>query len=459
VKRREFLKTSLVSTAAALSIPGLSFLPRRARAADGTEPVHFFLLITLPNPSGLDSSYLFDARAPEMTMNSCIQNYRSGPPAVPWVGSNGGATLATEIVKPLEMYRTYFSVLNGVTMSTGFDGHDQNVNFLYTGDPFGGAAFLPMLNSLTSASPLDAIERGRIKATLNNASKSVPLSPQSAAALIKSLKSVPALDPGSPLFSYLSRRLTSIGGSDTGAFSAGTRQFSQAFMQAPALVQQLTRLQIAGPDSDQNYIPMLGQFFKNGIARAAVLTLDTKSALFDTHDPKAAAQQPTTYAALVTTLASIFEAMRTTAFDQTRSLLDVTTFLFSAEFGRSMRQNGKPIHDTGTDHNPYANSILIGGKGIRGGQVLGSSDFTSSDEVLSAAHLALDPNKLRSFGRPFDFASGQVRSDLPSTYNASDYLGFNSVINTIFSLFDVAASNWRSVERNGTTANVIRQLL
>ena len=85
--------------------------------------------------------------------------------------------------------------------------------------------------------------------------------------------------------------------------------------------------------------------------------------------------------------------------------MDVTTFLVSAEFGRTMRQNYVPFANTGTDHNPASNMFLIGGKGIRGGMVIGESDFRASDETLSKAHLTIDPVKEKLVGRPFDFST------------------------------------------------------
>ena len=57
-------------------------------------------------------------------------------------------------------FRDRFSVLNGVYMTPSFDGHLQNMNFLFTGNPFGGDSFVPHLNlAETGRQPgsLDAI--------------------------------------------------------------------------------------------------------------------------------------------------------------------------------------------------------------------------------------------------------------------------------------------------------------
>ena len=54
----------------------------------------------------------------------------------------------------------------------------------------------------------------------------------------------------------------------------------------------------------------------------------------------------------------------------TRGLLDTTTVVWMGEFGRTPRING----GQGRDHYPNAWSVVLGGGGIRGGQVIGRTD-------------------------------------------------------------------------------------
>lgn len=96
---------------------------------------------------------------------------------------------------------------------------------------------------------------------------------------------------------------------------------------------------------------------------------------------------------------------------------DVTTFLISTEFGRTNKQSSQPVTATGTDHNPFNNLCLLGGKGIAKNKLVGASDLHSSQEILSGAHLSLDKSKLKCFGRPFNFDSQEVDSRLPLAYN------------------------------------------
>ncbi|MGZ3687598.1 MAG: DUF1501 domain-containing protein [Bdellovibrionota bacterium] len=346
-------------------------------------------------------------------------------------------------------------------MAPNFDGHDQNYNLLMTGDAFGGEGFLPHLNPAGSGHrPLDAITRGRVKATLSNASSTVPLNPSTAKSLIDSLAKVPPLMAGSPLFQFLQSRFAAIG-QGSGTLSLGAASMGSSFAGAPALGNMLQQIQSNGIDDDPHFIGLIGGFFRSGAAKSAMLVLDTESGgtTLDTHDVVSAQHQPKLYSQIASNLAAIFQALKRTPYDSQRSLLDVTTVLFSAEFGRTLRQFGKPIDATGTDHNPLSNSLLIGGKGIRGGLVIGASDFASSTEALSPAHLSMDAEKLKAMGRPFDFAAGLVRTDLPQVFKAGDYLGISSVINTIYSLFGVPSSKFRLIERNGAVAPILSSLL
>ncbi len=59
---------------------------------------------------------------------------------------------------------------------------------------------------------------------------------------------------------------------------------------------------------------------------------------------------------------------------ESRGLLESTVVLAMGEFGRTPFVNP----DLGRDHWPNAWSLAIGGGGIRGGQVVGSSDETGS---------------------------------------------------------------------------------
>src|SRR6185295_10752409 len=106
-------------------------------------------------------------------------------------------------------------------------------------------------------------------------------------------------------------------------------------------------------DTVENFVKMIAQVFRVGAARAAILTLDptgeSGADTLDTHDVGSASAQPRVIGALAGQLGMTMKAMAETPFDSLRSLLEVTTFVFSAEFGRTLKQAGKPADATGTD--------------------------------------------------------------------------------------------------------------
>ena len=122
-------------------------------------------------------------------------------------------------------------------------------------------------------------------------------------------------------------------------------------------------------------------------------------------------------------------------------MFDVTTVMIASEFGRTLRSLDRRSTTTGTNHNQFSNSVLIGGKGIRGGMVIGASDFDTASARLSKAHLCArpGPGESRWAGRSISRRS-RPRSDLPDAFALGDYLTIGSAINTIYSLFGVPAA-------------------
>jgi hypothetical protein len=125
----------------------------------------------------------------------------------------------------------------------------------------------------------------------------------------------------------------------------------------------------------------------------------------------------------------------------------VTTVLVASEFSRTLRQEGPALEDSGTDHNPLSNSVLLGGKGITPGLILGQSDFQTSSEALSPAHLALDPTKIKCMGRPFDCQTGATLNIEALEFESNLYLTMHSVVNTVFSVFSVPLDQHRAPNR------------
>ncbi len=454
--RRDVLKFGLAG-AATLLLPNFSFLgPAEAEAL--AEDPHFFLMIVLSG--GADSSYMFDARPLAMTAAGKIQNYLGQDPA-PWTGSNGLITGATSLVKPLSPFRDRFSVVNGVVMTPSFDGHAQNMNFLFTGDPFGGDSFIPHLNieadghhgdSVDAIVPADSPEFNPL-----NHSGVIPLVPKALRGLPERLRQLPPAHAGDPLTDFVRSRLDAAAHGN-GSLSGGASLMLSALDNSPEVHRKLASLSPNDPersDEDQS-IALIADCFRLSLSRAAIYVLPEQ---FDVHAPELAKAQPALFGSAIDKLSVLLRGLAETAFDKKRSIFDVTTIMVASEFGRTLRAPDVKIDATGTNHNQYSNSILMGGKGVRGGMVIGASDLADLAAPISKAHLAVDPVLEKAVGRPFDFASLRPRSDLPEAFDIDDYLTIGSVVNTLYSVFNVPKSHYRRMGRDKQTAPVLGGLL
>ncbi|MBX3158350.1 MAG: DUF1501 domain-containing protein [Deltaproteobacteria bacterium] len=446
ITRRKLL---LASSALGLTL----LLPRRARIARARRAAPERFLLTLVAQGGLDTTMMFDARPLAMTAAGLVHNPLGEDPQ-PWAGGNGTTALTASTAAPLHALRDRFSVVNGVVMSTSFDGHDQNLNLLQSGNPFGGPSFNAEVNADARA-PLDYVSLGGTFATLDD-SRTIQLTPEGLGQLVDGASSLDGISPSLDEFLRLESEQL---GNPQARFGAGVIELSAANAASRDLQQRIKAIRLGAPgDALDAQMSVVREVFRNGIARGAMFQI-ANDVQIDNHAAQSARTQAPTYATVCDRIARVFRYLAATPFDDTRSLLDVTTVVVGSEFGRTMRQAGLPIGNTGTDHNPLSNTILVGGSGVRTGLVLGASDFLAAGETLSGAHLALDPARVKVMGRPFDFASGTPRDDRPAAFAPGDYLQVASVVNTVYSLFDVPSEKWRLVARNGDVAPVLTQLI
>src|SRR5256885_1603293 len=170
-------------------------LPRRLVRAAETGTPRFLLHIQAQG--GPDSTMMFDARPLALTAAGKIHNPLAENP-VAWTGSNGQSSLTASPTTPLRTLRDKFSVINGVVMSTNFDGHDQNTNLFLAGNPFGGTSFNAELNADSSA-PLDYIRLGSLFATLQD-SRTIQLTEPGLKQLVTGVGSLNGIAPSLDAF-------------------------------------------------------------------------------------------------------------------------------------------------------------------------------------------------------------------------------------------------------------------
>jgi uncharacterized protein (DUF1501 family) len=451
--RRTFLKFAAAGAGTLLceSVRAAPTLP------DTAEP-HYFLLIFLGG--GADASYLYDARPLSMSAAGRARTFLAEEPAV-LRGRNGNACRTTRLAQPLARLRDRFSIINGVHMASSFDGHLQNVNLLLTGNPFGGESFVPHLNGATphrAADLLDAIEpTNPIFSNISNHSRVVPLRPASVAGLATRLRQMPPAQKGDELMDFVRSRIAANAGG-SGRLAAGAGAMLEGLSAAGELHRRIAQIEAPDPqwNAEEQSISVMAQCFSRGIARSAIYLVPED---FDVHSPDRARSQPQLFTAAVERVATLLDGLIETPYDSRRSLLDVTTVMVASEFSRTLRSVDLPAEYTGTHHNQLTNTILLGGKGIRPGMVIGESDLANETEAPSPAHLSLDPRLERPMGRPFDFQTLRSRSDSPQSFDIGDYLTIGSVVNTVYSLFDVPSERRRRVDRDRPLAPVLSGLL
>lgn len=455
-----------------LTLLGTSCLPTLGTKAlgQGTAP-HFFIYVNLF--PGADTSYLFDARQLSLTAANKMQNFLGKDPLV-WEGTNGEKTLTTEITDPLKPFRDKFSVVNGVQMATTFDGHEQNQGFIFTGSPFGGESLLPHLNKKARL-PLDMVSLFQIfGVNITNGGASLTTDAFALAGLPGAfLNGAPKA--GDPTAQLIKARLDALSQGE-GNFSIGSRHMREGYVGSGSLAEKLKAMEFKtdvtfDPVTGQQVqsgvpinLQVVGQFLKQGVSRTLHIGINGN---YDVHDNGSCRQQPETFRSTVAQIIELFKFMQDTAYDETQSLFDVTTFVIGSEFSRTMRQQFAPnIDQTGTDHNPLCNSFMIGGKGVKGGLVLGASDNTSVDangelENVSGAHKKLDPNLLKIMAKPFDYQTFKPKDELPEDFNVEHYLSFNSVANTLYEIFGFSQSEvpYRRFTQGGIVVPSLKPLI
>jgi hypothetical protein len=463
LSRRSFLL--LGASAGAYGL--LSKLPL-ARAADARP--HF--LLTIHIQPGVDWTYLLDARSPKLTQKNLQQNYlfandagAAGVTPSEFTDDKvrersmvcdvtGSAALRSPLANDLwAAHKDRLSVVNGVYMLRDNAGHAENSAYLLGNTAAGGAPiYPPMVGKRLGGTPLDAVvlrELLQISPPPNNLAGSAELSLGDIGALSQTLATGPQIDETSPTWKYILARADANAMQD-GMFAAGAANLGYGLRRAKATGAAFAATSPPAPGdrtSLTDEVRTALTFFSAGVTRVAAIA-HTEN--IDTHDKLNAQKQAGMYAQIAGDLKDAIDLLKTTMFVDAKGnqvpFIDVTTFVISSEFGRTTRAlsfpSGSSVASTGTDHNPFTNSALVGGKGIVGGLVVGESDLRDCDDngryiEVSGAHRQRNGSLDQVMGKPFDFTTQRVRRDLPDTWSEADYICMPSVTNTILDVFGV----------------------
>lgn len=480
LNRRNFMRN-----AAAISATGMLPGAVKAFAADGATP-HFFLHLTFSH--ALDCSYFFDARDAKLTEKNLKVNYfikndntslvindeekkrlsvLTSDPGT----SHNGKCLRTSITDPLMPYfRDTFSVINGVFMS--FDqSHPNNYHQLYGGSTTSRASFVPYIGQ-KSGRPLEGVhiagcspfnEDGATPP--NNFSGSLVLRYDSGAQLGADIKNNLKPVSGSLPYDSMMRSYGNFSSINT-LFGTGNRKMVDAMKAAVPLYDSFSSMAGTGGSSYQcnsspdfveieQILPTVSNFFRAGITSAITVNYFDIS-FFDMHGVSQAQNSVAIYTTVARQMQKLMEFMNT-EYANGLKWKDVTTFLISTEFNRTMVQDfsfdGNAINAgaSGTDHNPLTNSMLVGGKGIQSGLVIGASDLDVIDDAgkfqnVSGAHLegekrldfSQEAKLNKMMAKPFDFTNSTVAENaLPESFHHEDYITVNNVSNTLMSLYGI----------------------
>lgn len=442
LNRRDIIKLGLMGA-------GSCFFPIKINAQTMANE-HFLYILFLDG--GADFTYLFDARPLEMTKAELLSNHIGQEPYL-WTGINGGRCLASDLTRKLKPYSQDITIVNGVFMDTNFIGHPNMVNLIFSGSPFGGSSFLPWINTKSSyqKAPLDGIKQGESLSGFEinpHQSSLIELAGKDTSNLIKHLKDQPSLSKNTSAWEYTLSRLQQ-NAQGEGIFSQGSKTLFNSAHKGADLSEKLRLLDLSSLNTNENerFPDLFSRMAKQKMIRVALETTnsfspDPQATLypFDSHAINSPTDHKQMYVNTVDKIESILNFFKSTAYDNTRSMLDVTTIMITSEFGRTMRQKNLGIEESGTDHNIFSNSFIFAGKGIQSGQVIGSSDFQTSGEELSGAHLQLDPDKLNIMAKPFDFNTARSVSEKPKEFKHEHYLTSGSIINTVFDLFGLPKS-------------------
>jgi hypothetical protein len=356
-------------------------------------------------------------------------------------------------------------------MLRGNIGHNNNAAYLWSNvdAPGGRDVYPPLVGKLLGGSPLQSVvfsaqnALSRMFPDPTNLAASASLAVNDADNLARTLRDSPKIDESSPLWKHIFARAEDNAQSG-GLFATGSAQLANGLRNAKRLEAALASTASNDAQMMANQNPTLTSavkraiaFFGAGVTQAAMIVHSEtakSSAGPDLHfGPESSSSLVPLYTDLGTALAQIFDLLKSTMYTAPTGeqipFIDVTTVVISTEFSRTQRSQSDSTSSVGmigTDHNPLTNSVILAGKGVRGGLVVGESDLRDCDDMgkytdVSDAHRSKDGSLTQSMGKPFDFANQRVRRVLLSTFDEHDYITMPSVTNTVFDIFGVPPEN------------------
>jgi len=359
MKRRDFLKTGVQLGALA----GVAASPF-GRCWAQTEEAHFFVLFRVTN--GWDVTLSLDPKThgEGTDQNDVFLEYR---PEDILRKDSLALGPAAAVLGP---YMSDLSVINGVHMRRD-GGHQANLNYMSSGKGDGLSSFLPVELAYALKAPT-FFNVGVLGGSTQLGNRLVTL-----------------MDVSSYLGSSNGLDLSLLFDEDlTGDYGQAVKAFKKS---QPILSRIRDDFQGRQAFDETHKAQILARLCADKVLECVQIdfnkNLDTHSA----HPQNHLAQQKEVWEEI----AGYFKAFKETPFGES-NLFDHTTFMAISEFSRTPALNTSQ----GKDHNPYTNSVLLAGKGINRGRVIGESRVLSRKTSVGgmSKHMAL----------PLDYRSGEI---------------------------------------------------
>jgi len=313
-----------------------------------------------------------------------------------------------------------FSIINGVFMSSVDNGHDASLTYISAGSATNTAPTLPVE---VARSTVEGDFGVLFNLNLSMGDRVVPAS---------SLSELLELPSRTDLTSIL-QGLTSGGGS--GHYFDAVRRVIASNGSTKQFIQHLLSF---GPVESLNNNHVLAASFMANVSSCA--QLDLTSINLDTHANHAGthlAQQKIVWEQV----GVLFKLFKQTPYGSNgESLFDRTTFMVVSDFARTPALNAAG----GKDHNPMTNSVLLAGRGVKGGLVVGASKLVKAAESPTGASYHI--------GYPIDYATGEVQF---SRTPQSEMIFPENVAETVAAIMDVDRAIFRSLPVGTKTLNAL----
>ncbi len=354
MKRRDFLKISTLTGAGAWLNP---YFSAEALANQVLKSGVDGALVLIVVKDGMDVTLGLDPwlKLPEGIDNKDLfLEYTSDKVFEPQAGM-----LLGPAAKALVPHASDFAIVNGIFQNDLDNGHDANLQYIKTGN---GAGLAPSAG-VAACDSFGKTPLGLLVLDTNPFLVSKKVS-------ITSIRDVTRWALGSDLSSIVKAQVE--GKIETKTELVNSQQ--AVIDLSPYRQQLVSRLKKLHTSNEE--IKTLVACLSSGVAKLAEIEIRPPGESLDTHSDHLG-RHLAGQSKVWEQISELFKLAKQAQYKNSKSsLFDKTTFVVVSDFGRTPFLNS----NNGKDHNPNTNSVLIAGRGVKGGQVIGKSLIISRNK-------------------------------------------------------------------------------